>query len=107
MVNDINSVTMSGRLATEPELIEFDTGQKLCKLRIANNRYFNEAGNKIKKTTFIDAITWNKLAEICYKYLKKGKAVVVSGTLEEFSSSQNKKFFCRTEIIVKKIIFLP
>ena len=67
---------MVGRLTRDPEL-SYTAGDKaLCKFSIANNR-----SSEAETVSYFDVTTWDKTAQSCGQYLKKGRQVVIQGRL--------------------------
>ena len=75
---DVNNCTFSGRLTKDAVQKELPTGTKLVNFDIANNVGFGEH----EKVTFINVQLWGKSGDNLLKYLTKGKAVAVCGSLE-------------------------
>lgn len=85
-----NQITMLGHLTADPELKYTTSGVAICKFSIAvNSPYTDKDGNKQEKTCFIDVDVWDKQGENCAQYLAKGKAVLVSGSLEQSKWQDN------------------
>jgi single-strand DNA-binding protein len=76
-----NRVQLIGRLGQNPEVKEFDKGRKLVRMSIATNEEYLNNGEKVKQTTWHNLVAWGKLAEICEKYLHKGREIAVEGKL--------------------------
>ncbi len=77
----MNRVILIGRLAKDPEIRITDSGIAMCRFTLAVDRpYKKREGNK--ETDFINVVVWRKLAEICAKYLAKGRLAAVEGRLE-------------------------
>jgi single-strand DNA-binding protein len=77
---DTNITVQHGRLTRDPE-VTFTTSQKqVCKFSIAVNGMKKEDPND---TSFFNVVAWNKTAEMCGQYLKKGSAVIVQGRLKQ------------------------
>jgi len=76
-----NRVQLIGRLGQNPETKEFDNGRKLVRMSIATNEEYMSNGEKVKQTTWHNLVAWGKLAEICEKYLQKGREIAVEGKL--------------------------
>jgi len=65
------------------------------------------SGDKADKAEWFDFVCWNKLGQICMKYLTKGRKVFVEGhlkanTWEEKKGNKHK----RIELVAEKIEFL-
>ena len=73
-----------GNLCNDPELRVTPNGVSVCSFRIAVSRRFKDAdGNQ--QTDFIPVTCWRQLADLCGRYLSKGRKVGVVGTLQSRS----------------------
>ena len=72
-----NEVTLVGRLTRDPELRYTQTGKAVCNFCVATDITTNDP----KITEFINIVAWQKLADVCAQYLKKGKLVFLKGQL--------------------------
>ena len=81
---NFNSVVVVGRLTRDPELRYVPSGAPVCSFSVATSRrYTKEGGEKVEETTFLDVDVWKRLAETCSQFLKKGREVLVMGTLRQ------------------------
>jgi single-strand DNA-binding protein len=107
-MRSINKVILIGNLTRDPELKTTPGGQNIVTFGLATNRdWVTKDGRKNSMTEFHDLVAWANLAEICQKYLKKGKLVYVEGYLKTRSwdlPDGTRKF--RTEIVVQDMIML-
>jgi single stranded DNA-binding protein len=79
---DINQLTISGNLTTDPELRQLPSGQALCKIRIANNeRRKLQTGEWIDNPQYFDVTIWSGLGEWVAANVAKGDKVVIAGRL--------------------------
>lgn len=104
MTEQLNLALVEGRLVKDPELKQTENGKSFCKFDIASNRFYLDGDNKVEETTFIGIMVWNRVAETCAKFLKKGKLVRVNGRLHQFrwkdDTGQNKqKIFIKANTI--------
>ena len=76
-----NRIVLVGRLTAKPELRTTQSGIAVATFTIAVERRYKNA-NGDKEADFIDIVTWRGIAENCAKYLDKGSAVVISGSLQ-------------------------
>jgi single-strand DNA-binding protein len=84
MMADFNSVVLLGRLARDPELRYVGSGAPVCSFSVATNQNYTKSdGQKAQAVTFVDVTAWRRLAEICNQFLKKGRQVLVTGTLRQ------------------------
>lgn len=78
-----NRVELIGNLTRDPELRYTPSGSAVVTFGIATNRYYTTSdGEKKEEVDFHRLVAWNKLAEICNQFLKKGMKVFVSGRLQ-------------------------
>lgn len=79
----VNKVFLIGNLTRDPVLRYTTNGSAVTDLGIATNRtYMTKDGEKREEVTFIDVTVWNRQAETCCQYLKKGQPVHVEGFLK-------------------------
>jgi single-strand DNA-binding protein len=70
-------------LTRDPELKRSEGKKPVCIFGLATNRnWTTEIGEKREETEFHRIIAWDKLAETCSQYLKKGRLVHVEGRLQ-------------------------
>lgn len=83
---NLNKVFIIGNLTKDPELRYIPSGIAVVNLRIATNRRFRDkTGEQKEETCFITAVVWDKQAEACNQYLRKGNPVFVEGRLQSRS----------------------
>jgi single-strand DNA-binding protein len=76
------SITLVGRLGRDPEMRYTPSGQAVATFNLAVNRQFTQAGGEVvKETTWFRASVWDKTAENCHQFLKKGSLVLIEGRL--------------------------
>jgi len=72
----------SGYLGRDPEQRFTQDGTPVTNFSVAVDRsYKNQEGEKVKETVWYRVSAWRRLAETCNQYLKKGRQVIVTGTL--------------------------
>jgi single-strand DNA-binding protein len=72
----MNSINLVGRLTTDPELKQTQSGKSVCSFTLAVSR------PRVKDTTdFINVVAWNQSAEYLTNYGRKGNLVAVTGVL--------------------------
>lgn len=71
-----------GNLGRDPEMRYTPTGKPVTSFSVAVNRVYNSAeGERKEETEWFRVSAWNKLAETCSQYLRKGSKVYVEGRL--------------------------
>jgi single-strand DNA-binding protein len=79
----LNKVFLMGNLTRDPELRRLANGTAVTDLGLALNRtYTGKDGEKREEVVFIDVTVWDRQAETCCQYLKKGRPVHVEGFLK-------------------------
>ncbi len=110
----MNNVILIGRLVADPKMRHLQTSNRsVCDFRLAIDKQLSrekkeqfEAQGK-PTADFIRVITWDKQAEICNAYLKKGVKVAVVGSIatsKMTDDSGNTKYF--TDVVARNIEFL-
>jgi single-strand DNA-binding protein len=80
---EINRVLLSGRLTRDPDRRYASDGTAVTSFGLAfNRRYRSRDGSPAEQTGFVTVMTYQRLAEVCGQYLKKGSAVLVEGRLQ-------------------------
>ena len=81
--SNINRVTITGNLTSDPDLRSLQNGNAVCRLRVAvNSRRKDASGAWVDKPNYFDVTVWGAQGENCAKYLAKGRPVAVDGRLE-------------------------
>ena len=77
----MNKIVLIGNLTNDPESRATPSGVSVTRFTIAVNRRFTGTdGNKV--TDFFRIQAWRQLADVCAKFLTKGKKVAVVGELQ-------------------------
>ena len=77
----MTKVVLIGNLTRDPEMRSTQSGVSVCNFTIAVNRRFKSANGK-QETDYLNVIAWRQLAELCGKYLAKGRKVAVTGSIQ-------------------------
>ncbi|HOW42256.1 MAG TPA: single-stranded DNA-binding protein [Candidatus Omnitrophota bacterium] len=81
-----NKVFLMGNLTRDPELRYTPNGTAVVNLRLAVNRKYKDRNQEMKEEVcFLTAVVWNKQAETCNQYLRKGSGLFVEGRLQSRS----------------------
>lgn len=104
----VNKVILVGRLGKDPDLRYTTSGTAVANFTLATSERFKDRnGEQQERTEWHNLVAWRQLAEICGKYLKKGKQIYVEGKIQTRSYDDrdgNKKYI--TEIIVDQMQML-
>jgi len=83
MAEDINSVTIVGRLTRDAELKYTNSGTAVTKLGIAVNRSRKDGDQWVDEANFFDISLWGRRGESLNQYLQKGTKIAVTGELRQ------------------------
>lgn len=104
----VNKVILVGNLGKDPELRYTPSGVAVATFSLATTeRYKDRDGNPQKKTEWHNIVAWRQLAEICGKYLHKGKQIYVEGKIQNRSYEDrdgNKRYI--SEVVVNEMQML-
>jgi len=106
---NFNSVVVVGRVDRDPELRYAPNGAPVCSFSVATSRRItNEAGEKVEHLTILDVEVWRRMAEICAQFFKKGREVLVMGTLRQsrWVDPQTKEPRSKITVIARQVQFL-
>ena len=79
----VNRVTLIGRLGRDPEVRYASSGASVTSFSLATSeRWADSEGNRQERTEWHNIVVFGKLAEICGRFLKKGKLVYIEGRLQ-------------------------
>ena len=83
MARDLNKVLLIGNLEQDPELRHTNNGTPVCTMRLTTTeRFRNSSDEWVQRTERHSIVAWNRLAEICDQYLRKGSGVYFEGQLQ-------------------------
>lgn len=108
MAGGLNKVMLIGNLGADPEMRYTPGGAGVCEMRLATNESWTDKnGQKQERTEWHRVVVWGKRAELCAKYLSKGRQCYVEGRLRTRSwedKEGNKRY--TTEIVATDVQFL-
>jgi len=103
----LNRVQLIGHLGRDPELKNVPSGKKVSVFSMAvNRRWKNKEGENQEVTDWFNIEAWERLAEICGEYLKKGSLVFLEGRLQtdSYEEDGNTRYF--TKVIASQMQML-
>jgi single-strand DNA-binding protein len=100
----VNRVLLTGRLTRDPEMRVLASGKAVTTFSLATNEY---AGNGKERAEYHTVVTWERLAEICGRYLGKGQQVAIEGRIQtrQWDDDQSKRHW-KTEIVANHVEML-
>ena len=77
----MNKVILVGRLTSDPELRQTQSGVASCRFTVACDRKFADKNTGERQADFISCTAWRQTAEFITRYFNKGKLICIEGTL--------------------------
>jgi single-strand DNA-binding protein len=100
----VNKVLLAGRLTRDPEMRALASGKHVTQFTVATTEY---AGNGKERGEFHNVVTWDRLAEVCGRYLGKGQQVALEGRLQTRTWDDDKGLrHWKTEIVANTVEML-
>jgi single-strand DNA-binding protein len=101
----MNKVVLLGRLTHDPELRYTPSNKSVCNFKIAVNRRFSRQGEE-QQADFFPIVCWEKTAEFCNNYFKKGQQVALIGRLQtrSWDDTDGKRHYI-TEVVADEVFF--
>jgi single-strand DNA-binding protein len=97
----MNSVILTGNLASDVELRDVGDEKKLATFRLAVDR-----PSKNDEADFFRIAVWDQQAQLCADYLAKGRKVGVEGRLRHHVWEDGDEKKSRVEVVARRIEFL-
>ena len=100
----MNKVLLAGRLTRDPEMRALASGKHVTQFSVATTEY---AGNGKERGEFHNIVTWDRLAEVCGRYLGKGQQVSIEGRIQTRTWDDDKGLrHWKTEIVATTVEML-
>ncbi len=104
----VNKAILVGNLGKDPELRYTSSGTAVATFSLATTeRYKDRNGEQQERTEWHNIVAWRNLAEICGKYLHKGRQVYIEGRIQNRSYDDrdgNKRYI--TEFVADQMQML-
>ena len=82
MARGLNRVEIIGNLGADPEIRYTQHGTAVANFNVACTEQWTKDGQTESRTEWVRCVAWGKLAEICEKYLAKGKQIYCAGKMQ-------------------------
>lgn len=103
----MNRVIFVGNIASDVETRTTNSGKTCALFRLAVQRIRSNKDGK-READFFPVVAWGKTAELCVRFLSKGRKVAIDGRLQTRSyDAQDGSRRHVTEIIAEQVEFLP
>ena len=102
----MNKAILIGNLTRDPEVRTTGSGVSVCTFTIAVNRRFaNQQG--VREADFSNIVAWRQTAELCGRYLAKGRKVAVVGSIQtrSYDAQDGSKRYV-TEVVADEVEFI-
>ena len=111
MSRGYNKVILMGNLVRDPDVRHTPSKQKVARITIAVGRQWKNkvTGELQSQTDFIPVVAWAALADLCDRYLRKGRPVLVEGRMQvrDYDDPKTGTRKWVTEVIAENLTLLP
>ncbi len=107
-MRSVNKVILVGNVTRDPDIRQTSNAQGIVTFGLATNRQWkNSKGEKQDQAEFHELVAWSRLADLCAKYVRKGKLLYVEGYLKtrSWDTPDGTRRF-KTEVVVQDLIML-
>jgi single-strand DNA-binding protein len=110
MSRGFNRVILMGNLARDPDIRHTPNKQKVARITVAVGRQWKNkvTGELQSHTDFVPVVAWTFLADVCDRYLRKGRPVLVEGRIQvrEYEDTKTGSRKWATEVVADNIVML-
>lgn len=79
----VNKAILVGRLGRDPEVRYTSSGTPVANFSLATDEsWTDQNGERQRRTEWHQIVVWRRLAEICERYLRKGRLVFIEGQIQ-------------------------
>ena len=103
----LNKVQFIGHLGKDPEVRYLSSGTAVCNFSIASTeKWKDKDGEKHERTEWLKCNAFDRLAEVCGEWLKKGSLVYVEGNLQtrEYEKDGTKRYVTECRVSQMKML---
>ena len=94
----LGNLPIIGHLGRDPEMRYTPAGRPVTNFSVAANRqYTGGNGETVKETYWFRCTAWDKQAEVCNQYLRKGSKVFIEGRLTADKSSGGPRIWIKQD----------
>ncbi len=110
MSRGYNRVVLMGNLARDPDVRFTPAKQKVARITVAvGNQWKNKVTGELQShTDFVPVVAWRALADLCERYLRKGRPVLVEGriSVRDFDDLKTGQRRWVTEVVADNLVLL-
>lgn len=102
----VNQVFLIGRLGADPELKHTKSGKALCTFSLATDRWTSDAVPDAGPD-WHSVVAWERTAETCSRYLRRGRQVAVEGRLSrrKYQDAEGRDRYW-VDVVARQVHFL-
>ncbi len=104
----LNKILLIGRLGKDPEIRYTPDQSPVATFSLAtSDTWTDKSGTRQERTEWHNIVAWNKLADLCKRFLSKGQQVYIEGrvqTREYTDRDGNKRRI--TEVVASQMVLL-
>jgi len=101
---DLNQLTISGRLLSEPQLQQFNDGDRACTFVLTHSTDHHQTGHW--EIQYYNVAIWGPAAQTFYDTIKRGQHIVVTGRLDSIYEQTLTGYQPIVSIIANRILTL-
>lgn len=99
----MNKSMLMGRLTKDVEIRYTQANTPVANFTLAVNRKFAKEGEQ--QADFLNIVAWNKTAEFCNNYFRKGQQVVVCGRIQTSTYEKDGVKHYKTDVVAEDVYF--
>jgi single-strand DNA-binding protein len=111
MSRGFNKVILMGNLARDPDIRHTPSKQKVAKFTVAVGRQWKNknTGELQSQTDFISVTAWGPQADVCERFLRKGKPVLIEGRIQvrDYDDVKTGTHKWVTDVVTENLTLLP
>jgi single-strand DNA-binding protein len=102
----LNRVQLIGYLGKDPDSRFIPSGKKVVHFSLAVTQRWKVGSESREATEWVNVEAWERLAEVCQQYLKKGSLVYLEGRLktDKYEDKGETKYF--SKVVADTLQFL-
>lgn len=107
-MSSLNKIMLIGNLGKDPEVRYTSDGTPVANFSLATSEnWTDKSGSRQEHTEWHAIVAWNRLADLCSKYLSKGRQVFIEGRVRtrEWNDREGNKRRT-TEVVATQIVLL-
>ena len=102
----LNRIQLIGYLGRDPDSRFTPSGKRVTHFSLGVTQRWKTGDENRESTEWVNVEVWDRLAEICSEYLKKGSLVYVEGRLktDKYEDNGSNRYF--TKVVALQVQFL-